>query len=63
MKVEVAMLGKLYTIELEEGVTGEDLRKKFNVPATYYLKGLPMKLDVPLKDGDKIEIIFAFGGG
>ena len=63
MKVEVNMLGKSYPLELTEGATGRDLKNVFNVSALYYINELQMDPDIPLKDGDKVQVVFAFGGG
>ena len=63
MKVEVHMQGSSYPVELEEGATGKDLKSRFDLPALYYANGAQMNPDTPLKEGDKIEIMFAFGGG
>ncbi|OPY66297.1 MAG: hypothetical protein A4E57_02876 [Syntrophorhabdaceae bacterium PtaU1.Bin034] len=63
IKVEISMRGELYTQELKEGATGRDLKNKFNLPALYYLGGRQLDSELRLKDGDKIEIVFVFGGG
>jgi len=63
MKVEVNMLGKSYPLELKDGATGRDLRNIFNVSALYYINEVQMDPGLPLKNGDKVEVVFAFGGG
>ena len=63
MKIEVNMLGKSFPIELDEGAIGSDLKKKFNFNALFIYNGLQMDPNVPLKDGDRVEIILPISGG
>jgi len=62
-----ATFGEVIPVSITDGFTGKELIKSLNIPEdkvfTFLVNGVHKNLDVILKDGDRVSLFPAVGGG